>query len=431
MSFHPIIQRLSTSKLFKDSFWAVFGNGLGNALLLLAGIIIARFLGKDLYGEYGLVKTTMFHVAAFATFGLGFTSTKFIAEYVRKDESSLRSIIKASLSITLLFSSLMCLLLFGFANILADFISEPRLAISFRFLGLVIIFRAINTTSFGLLGGFKAYQKVGINNIVSSLFMLLACVPLTCYFGVKGSLFALLLSQFLLSIQNLFCLRRIYLQLPDNQPEPLFTKILLKFSLPVAMQEFTYTICTWGCSLILTKYSSLGELGIYSATAQWKAIILFIPSLLSNVVLSYLSSVAGDSKRHSDMLNKMLLINFVCILLPFIIVFLLSGFITSFYGETFSGMQVVLNISIFSTIFMCLAQVFQSCLISEGKNWALFIARATRDFLTIILLIIVLLKTDGLNSAYNYAVIDVCVAIIYLLLLSLYYYRSLYNKYSV
>jgi len=84
MSLKRIKEKCLNSKLFKDSFWAVFGNGLGNGLMLLAGIIIARFLGKDLYGEYGVVKTTMFYIASFATFGLGFTSTKYIAQFMNE-----------------------------------------------------------------------------------------------------------------------------------------------------------------------------------------------------------------------------------------------------------------------------------------------------------------------------------------------------------
>ena len=72
---------IKENTFFKDSFWAVVGNGSGYGLLLLAGIIIARLLGKDLYGEYGFIKTTMFQFAAFATLGLGYTATKFIAQY--------------------------------------------------------------------------------------------------------------------------------------------------------------------------------------------------------------------------------------------------------------------------------------------------------------------------------------------------------------
>ena len=70
-----ILYRIKKSQLFKDSFWAISGNGISYGLLLLGGIFIARFLGKDLYGEYGVIKTTMFNIASIATFGLNFTST--------------------------------------------------------------------------------------------------------------------------------------------------------------------------------------------------------------------------------------------------------------------------------------------------------------------------------------------------------------------
>ena len=49
-SFGHIKQRILSNQLLKDSFWAVWGNSLGYAFFLLSGIIIARFLGKDLYG---------------------------------------------------------------------------------------------------------------------------------------------------------------------------------------------------------------------------------------------------------------------------------------------------------------------------------------------------------------------------------------------
>ena len=98
------IQRITNSVLARDSFWAVVGNGLGNAFLLLAGIFIARLLGKDLYGEYGVVKTTMMYSATFATFGLGITSTKFLSEYLQEKKHYALSLMRDSLRITLVFS---------------------------------------------------------------------------------------------------------------------------------------------------------------------------------------------------------------------------------------------------------------------------------------------------------------------------------------
>ena len=106
MTLGIIKDKVLNNSLYKNSFWAVFGNGIGNFLLLLSGIFIARELGKDLYGEYGFVKTTMFTMATFATLAIGNTSTKFIAEYIQKDISCVRNIILTSLKIVLSFSLL-------------------------------------------------------------------------------------------------------------------------------------------------------------------------------------------------------------------------------------------------------------------------------------------------------------------------------------
>ena len=51
VSLHTFCERLKSSDLFKDSFWALAGSALGKGLSLLAGIAVARFLGKEVYGE--------------------------------------------------------------------------------------------------------------------------------------------------------------------------------------------------------------------------------------------------------------------------------------------------------------------------------------------------------------------------------------------
>ena len=116
MNIEVLKNRIKNSRLVRDSFWAVFGNGIGNALMLISGIVIARFLGKDLYGDYGLVKSTMFYVASFATFGLGLTSTKYISQCVSTSDKCARGIVKDSISITLLFSGFIALLLIFFVH---------------------------------------------------------------------------------------------------------------------------------------------------------------------------------------------------------------------------------------------------------------------------------------------------------------------------
>lgn len=418
---HSVSVRLKKSKFFKDSFWAVFGNGTGNALLLLAGIIIARLLGKDLYGEYGLVKTTMFQIAAFSTFGLGYTSTKFIAEYVSKDKSLLRSITRAILSISTISSLILCALLFVFSHALADFINAPQLYIAFRVLGLIIVCRALSTTGNGILAGYKRFRTIGINAIISGVVMIVLCVPLTYYYSVSGSLFSLFASQLVLCLLDVFYILKICRHLGSQQTEP-FTKELLTFSFPVAMKEFTYMLQSWGTSLMLTKYASLGEVGLYTAGTQWLSIVMFMPGLLGNVVLSYLSGEVGiDNQKR--MMRRMIMVNFVCAFVPFLIVFSLSGFIVDFlYGPTFKGLQPVLNICVCQCIFMCVSNVLSSELIARGHNWLQFFILSSRDMLIIIGVFMTLKLTHGINGAFNLSVVQLIISCLNMFVLLMGYY---------
>lgn len=417
IELNNIGKKLSSSALFKDSFWAVFGNGLGHFLLLLAGIIIARFLGKDIYGEYGVVKTTMFHIASFATLGLGFTATRFVARYKNTNESLLKGTIYSSVIITAISSAVLCLLLFVFATPLANYLDEPRLTTPFRFLGVIIMAKALSTTTGAILGGTKNFKAVGINNIISGVSMLGMGAGFTYVWGLNGSLAALLSSQLILCVLNFISISKHTLsKLCHEESNPQYGP-LLKFTFPVALQELSYTLAQWGAVLLITKYCSLGEVGLYSAAAQWNAIILFMPSLLSNVVLSYLSG-SETVKQQKKILKLMLLVNFLATLVPFIVVYLLSGFITSFYGSTFGGMKDVMNILVFSTIFDCMSKVFQSNMISEGKNWTLFAFRTIRDMSLLSITYLILSSSSGENGAIHYAWICLSVCAGYYLLMS-------------
>lgn len=411
-----IIARFKNSFLLKDSFWSVFGNGVGNFLLLMAGVLIARFLGKDLYGEYGMVKTTMFYIAGFASFGLSYSSTKFIAENIEEKSDKLNAIVYSCLRISLSFSFLLCILLIILADEIATFVNEPKLTLPFRYLGVIIITRSLANTLNGLLGGFKKYKSIGINSIISGATLFFFGTLLTYNWGVVGSFAALLLSQFVLCLLNSVALYNESKKYPKAKDS--CTSEILKFSLPIAIQELFFVICNWGVMLVLTKYASLGDVGIYSAAAQWYAVVLFIPNLLSNVVLSYLSGENRNKEKYTGLFKKLLLINVICAIIPFVMVTLLAGVITSFYGNDFSDLSIVLRILIAGTVFACAAGVYQSDYIARSKNWQLAFIRLIRDSL-ILLSLYFALTDDSSNAAYKLAIINTTIYFVYFMMLYL------------
>lgn len=410
---HKVICKFKGNSFVKDSFWAVFGNGIGNFLLLMAGIFIARFLGKDIYGEYGMVKTTMFHIAAFSSFGLSYTSTKIIAEYKNKDSSYLRSIVVTAINITFVFSLMLSILMFFCANVLADIVHAPQLKLAFRFLSIIIVFRALSSVCAGLLAGFKYFKDLGINNVISGMVMFFFTIPFTYLYGLYGSLLSLCISQVLLVILNIYKVYKIVICLKNQNNTNIYKKMFV-FSIPIELQELSYIVSTWGASLLITRYASLGDLGIYTACAQWYAIVIFLPGLLQNVVLSYLSEYVENKIIHLNMLRQMLQVNFICAIVPLGIVLLASPLITSFYGETFDGMHSVLIILLLATIPVVLSNVYVANLLANSRIWILSFLRVSRDILSIVSLYLILIYTKGENAAYNYAVLSVVVAILFL-----------------
>ncbi len=414
--------RLLKSKFVYDSFWALLGNVVGRGLSLVAGIIVARLLGKEIYGEYGIIKNTIFSLAIFSTFGLGYTATKFVAEFKDKQPEYLNLILKYSRIITLIVSSSIALLLFSFATPISDkILKAPHLHSSIRLVSIWVIIHSLTTTQIGIIAGFGEFKKMAkIEGIVGVITFILSAI-FTFLWGLMGALGALLVAQ----IVNLILYYRL---VEKNKPtkktikkDLVFFKEIINFSTPVAMQEILYAGMGWTLHYLLIKFANYGELGLYSAAMQWNALILFIPGVLRNVILSHLSGSSDNKARHKRILKHTLLINFISTIIPFILVYAFSDIITTFYGTSFTELKYVLRVMVFSTIFISLSNVYSQAYLSIGKSWIMFKIRLIRDLGKILLGYFLLVYFYKYNGAIAIAYSQLIVSFIFLLLMSTFY----------
>lgn len=398
-----IISKLKKNKLFADSLWSLLGNGIGKGLALIAGIFVARFLGKDIFGEYGIIRNTLLTIGIFSTFGLGYTSTKFIAEFKRSSSEKIPYFISISNKITIFFSSIMSGLLFFFADhISSTWLNAPHLGLALRILSVLIIFNAITTTQVGILSGLGKFKQIAQINSLIGILTFLFSVALTYIYDLTGALLALLIVQIINCIFNYYAVRNEVVPLKTSKIPSDYTllKDTLTFSTPIALQEAVYSITSWLSSLLLIKYATYGDLGMYTAAMQWNAIILFIPGILRNVVLSHLSGKNNDTIGHNKILNQTIKINFIATLFPCLIVILFSNILSKSYGETFEGLGIIISLSVFTTIFTSISNVYAQAFTSMNKNWLMLIIRFMRDFFTIVFFLI-LLKYFKFSGVYS------------------------------
>lgn len=370
---------MKVSTIYKDSVVTLIGNGLGKALSFAAGIIIARFLGSDVFGQYSIVRNNLFMIAVFSTLGLGYTATKFVSECT--DKKNLRKTIKAINVVSMTSCVTIALFVFIFSNNIANLLKIPELGYVVRYLAIIIVFNAVTTTQIGILSGFKAFKYLAITNILSGLMTFILSFILSMNYKLPGALLALLVSQIFNCVINYYYELKLKKDLPYDYDEENgnYSKIL-SFTLPVALQESLYSISGWLIIFIMTNLSTYTQVGYYSAVTQWINLVMFVPAALRNVILSHLSSTDSASNRKM-MAHRIIVATFICSAIPAVIIFILSGIICGLYGEGFHAMKIPLIIGISSTLFNSIAGVYNQKYIAENRNWTVFFISLVRESL--------------------------------------------------
>ena len=213
---------------------------------------------------------------------------------------------------------------------------------------------------------------VGITTFVSSFVF-------TYYWELIGALTALLLSQVLNWYLNYLLIIRILPARSTVHKNRWLLKDILRFSLPIAMQEGIDALYAWIISLLIIKFLSYAELGMYGAAIQWFAIINFIPVILRNVFLTHFTSNQNNQLGYTNVLKKALLINIISVASLVVLIYIFSNKLEIIYGTSFSGVDKLIRTIVLIPLFLSSCGVFMQAFYSKGKNWLVFILTALRN----------------------------------------------------
>ncbi len=395
-----IVGKIKGNSFAVDSIWAILGNITSKGMSIFGVMLVARFLEKDLFGQFGTVKGTLTSIAIFTSLGLGYTSTKFISDFKLNAPHKLRSLFNFTINFTALLGFIVSVFVFFLSEFISLKISgNSDLSKYFKLLSIWVVFNTLTIIQVGMLSGYKAFKEMAKINLYIGFFAFISSVLLTFFFSIWGALISLLLTQIFNWLLNFILLKKIT---PSQNSDELTKKEkydIIKFTLPISLQEATFSIASWLNLVLLLKYGGYGEVGVYQAAFQWAFIILFIPGILRNVILTHLSENTNDEKNHDKILKRTLLINLIVTILPVGLIYIFSSFIIEFYGDTYSNMKSVLLVVSTATIFMSLSNVYSQAYMSKDKNWLMFCFRLLRD--GGIIGVFILLNRSGNQVSYN------------------------------
>lgn len=365
------------SRIAKGAFWSLTGSVVSQGLMLLASIVVARILGKTEYGELGMVRSTVNMFAVFAGFGLGLTATKYIAEFRTKDKIKTAKII----GLTTLFAGGMggiiaIAILIAAPFLAAKTINAPHLVNEIRLGAVMLFFSALNGAQTGTLAGFEAFKTIAKASLLSGLLAFPIQIGFTLLLGLPGSVIGFGLNFLILWILNFISVRKeafkfdIHIQFKNSWEE---WPVLYKFSLPALLSGILVSPVMWACNAMLVNQPrGYDQMAIFDASNQWRSAILFIPAVLSQIVLPLLSGSAYNQNQFNRILKLNVAVNFSISLIMALGISLFSGIIMRSYGVGFNEGRMVLIILAFSTVLISINNVIGQAIAGKGRMWVGF-----------------------------------------------------------
>jgi len=373
-------ERLAASplgyRLARGAFWSLGGAMISRSMGLVSSILVARMLGKIGFGELGMIQSTVGMLGTFAGFGLGLTTTKFVAEFKIDNPARAGRIIGLSSLVSWMTGGVMALLLLALAPWLATHtLAAPDLGGLLRVGSILLLLGAINGAQIGTLAGFEAFKSIARINLISGFASFPLMVGGAWWWGVKGAVCGLVISQAFNCLANFLGVRaeveraRVPIAYAGVSKD---LAILWHFSLPAVGSGLFVGPVYWLCSsLLVNGPGGYAQMGLFNAANQWFGALLFLPGVLGQAALPVLAERFGQKDHiNSRKILRIYLILNTLIVAP-IVLFgsLASPWIMASYGPGFREAWPTLVVVLLTAGLIAVQTPVGQIIAASGRMW--------------------------------------------------------------
>jgi O-antigen/teichoic acid export membrane protein len=364
-------------RLAKGVFWNVISGVISKGAALLSTIVIARIVGKEAFGEFGIIQSTIMMMGVFASFGTSMMATKYVAEYRYTDSDKVNRILGLSISASWFFGAIVSVLLVVCAPwIAAQTIAASHLSAMLEIGAIYLLFSSVNGAQIGALSGFEAFRAISKINLISGVISF-PIIGIAAYnFGLTGALWGYNITALLNCVLCQYTLDKVmsnYGNRSDYKNCLKEWRVLWRFSLPAMLANTLVGPVTWVCNVLLVNQpNGFAEMGVYSAATQWRQLMLFFPGLIAQVALPIMAS--SDTASPYQQIKSNFYINLVITLPLLALLSVCSPFIMSSYGSSFSDSWPVLLLVLCAAFLQVLQSPIVTYWAATGRMWTNFIA---------------------------------------------------------
>ncbi len=323
---------------------------------------LARLLGVEAYGIYGVIMALMGITYIIYQPGIYTAVSKFTSENIEIASPILKTGLRLQACLTIVFA----LIIFLCAPLLAQLLKDSSLSPYIRLASLIIIPMGLNTIYLGSLNGAKFFDKQAFSIIVHATVKVLIIITIiVCGFKVKGVIFGLILSAIIATYTARHFCRY------DKHDDVFETKKLLAFAVSVVIYIFCVSSIT-NLDLLFVKslLKSNEATGLYTSAANVAKVPFMLFSSFATVLLPSITKAVAinDMELFKKYIHQTLRYMFLG-LVP--LIFLLSSsakeVIEILYSGKFSGAIIPFSILVFGLSFSVILSVLSTVVIGSGS----------------------------------------------------------------
>lgn len=376
LAVRSVMQSPLAMRLFNGAIWSVAGSAVASGLMLLAMMFVARILGKEAYGKFVVVQSTLGMVGAFAGFGIGAAATRYVAELRRSDPHRLANILALTERSVVAFGAIGTIgLAIASDYIAVHVVNSAALAGPLAIAAFSVFFSAVDGYQKSVLIGVEAMRPLALG----AVFAAAVSVPLTILaanlYGLEGAAVALVINAMVqAAVSRVQIWRHLTrLGIAANGVGCLREwRILRDFALPSLIATVLVTPVHWVSQMLLVNSADgYAQVAILGVAMQWFNAAMFVPNIAGRIVLPVLTEqmTLGKDNQAAKVLKLTILAN-VAFALPLALVLAAgSPWLIAAYGQEFQGNGLPLAVIGFVACLAVSAVPLGQFLAAENRMW--------------------------------------------------------------
>jgi len=327
----------------RGSFFLISGTALSTVILAATSILVARFLGPELYGQYNLALVIPNLLFIFADLGISQGIIKFAASFnLNAENDRIAAIVKKLLVIKASIGAVIFLINYVFADFFASFFFlRPELASFIRVGSLTVLFQVIFTTITSLFVGLdKTHYNALATNIHSIAKAVASILLVALGFGILGAITGHVIGYVVAAMVGILMLLPIIRRKPNtnNKFSTLSDlKLMMSYSAPLYISLLLVGFAPFYQSIILAAFTTDLNIGNYKAATNFLMLFAVISGPITTALLPAFSKLDSSStqkiKTFFKIANKYTAL--AAIPITILIMILSKEIVEAVYGSTY------------------------------------------------------------------------------------------------